>query len=112
MPIKSDDMFTRICKSLKIEKPEPEHKFVKDRRWRIDYAWPSIKLGVELEGGIYTKGRHVRGKGYANDMEKYNRMAEEGWCLLRYEPTKIDWKQIERLYLLCKIAEDRINHLL
>ena len=93
-----NDQFQCICSFLKIDIPEKEYKFDKDRKWRADYAWPNIKLAVELEGGIYTKGRHVRGKGYENDLEKYNSMIINGWVLLRYTPSKINWNQIERVY--------------
>jgi very-short-patch-repair endonuclease len=78
--------------------PTPEYKFHETRRWRFDYAFLDVKLAVELEGGIWTKGRHTRGKGFSNDMQKYNSASELGWTLLRYEPTKIDFDQIEKTY--------------
>jgi len=98
------DEFVQICKSLKLEPPIKEYRFCKDRRWRIDYCWPDIKFACELEGGVWSKGRHITPSGFIKDMEKYNRLSEEGWCLVRYMPTKIDWDQIERLYWLHKAA--------
>lgn len=41
-------------------------------------------IAVEIEGGIWTLGRHSRGKGMENDMIKYNAAAELGWRVLRY----------------------------
>jgi hypothetical protein len=76
----------------------PEYLFHKKRKWRIDYAYPFINLGIEIEGGIFSMGRHVRGAGYRHDLEKYNALAEDGWTLLRYEPGRIDWQQIKRVY--------------
>jgi hypothetical protein len=52
---------------------------------------------MEVEGGIWTKGRHTRGKGYVNDMLKYNAGLELGWMILRYPPNKIDYLQIKRI---------------
>jgi very-short-patch-repair endonuclease len=89
-------MFLSICKSLKLPLPIHEYRFC-ERRWRIDFAWPNIKLAVEIEGGAWTRGRHTRGKGFVGDMEKYNRLTEEGWYLLRYQPSSINWDQITKV---------------
>jgi very-short-patch-repair endonuclease len=63
--------------------PAREFRFAPDRRWRFDFAWPEIKLAVEVEGGIWTNGRHNRGKGMEADMTKYNRATVLGWRVLR-----------------------------
>ena len=59
-------------------------RFAEGRRWRFDFAWPGEKLAVEVEGGIFTRGRHTRGTGMLADMEKYNRAALLGWRVLRF----------------------------
>ncbi len=46
-------------------------------------------VAVEIEGGIWTGGRHTRGKGYQGDMEKYNAAQLYGWKVLRYTPDQI-----------------------
>lgn len=71
---------------IALDAPEPvrEFKFHPVRRWRVDFAWPSLKVAVELEGGIWTGGRHTRGSGFVADMEKYNALALMGWRLLRF----------------------------
>lgn len=60
-----------------------EFKFHEERRWRIDFAWPDERVAVEVEGGIWTGGRHTRGSGFLKDAEKYNELALAGWMLLR-----------------------------
>lgn len=67
----------------------PEYKFHPKRKWRFDYALPDQKLAIECEGGIWTNGRHTRGKGYKGDMEKYNAAIENGWKLLRFTPDEL-----------------------
>lgn len=64
--------------------PVAEHRFSKWRKWRFDRAWVNEKVAVELEGGVYTHGRHTRAKGFIADCEKYNAAALEGWLVLRY----------------------------
>ncbi len=70
-----------------------EHRFYGPRRWRFDFANPDKKLAVEIEGGIFSRGRHTRGAGYLKDLEKYNRAAILGWAVLRYAP----WQLAEAL---------------
>lgn len=64
--------------------PETEYRFDNTRRWRFDFAFVDSKVAVEIEGGIFTQGRHNRAAGYAADCEKYNAAIEAGWRVLRY----------------------------
>lgn len=65
--------------------PEKEFQFAKEigRKWRFDRAWPEHKVAVELEGGVYTQGRHTRGAGFETDCEKYNTATAMGWRVFR-----------------------------
>jgi hypothetical protein len=69
--------------------PEAEFKFAADRKWRFDYAWPARRIALEVEGGVYTQGRHTRGSGFVKDMEKYNRATVLGWRVLRVTPQQL-----------------------
>lgn len=61
-----------------------EYRFDADRKWRFDFAWPSIRLAVEVEGGTHSGGRHTRGAGYVADCDKYNAATISGWRVLRF----------------------------
>lgn len=65
--------------------PEParEHAFHPDRKWRFDFAWPALRVALEVEGGTWSRGRHTRGKGYEADAEKYGAAAAAGWEVVR-----------------------------
>lgn len=65
--------------------PVREYRALPPRRWRIDFAWPTLPhpLGVEIDGGVWTRGRHTRGAGYEADAEKANELTLAGWRLLR-----------------------------
>lgn len=65
-----------------IPAPEREYRFC-ERRWRFDFCWPDRKLAVEIEGGVWSGGRHTRGSGFVADMAKYNRAALLGYTVLR-----------------------------
>lgn len=61
----------------------PEHKFHPSRKWPFDYAYIPKKVAIELEGGTWVGGRHVRGAGYSRDCQKYNAAALLGWRVFR-----------------------------
>lgn len=77
------------CKAVGLPEPTPEFRFHKTRKWRFDYAWPGHGLAVEIEGGVWTNGRHTRGKGFLGDLIKYNYSAIMGWSLLRFTPEMV-----------------------
>jgi very-short-patch-repair endonuclease len=80
--------FRLVVKSeLKIDL-QPEFRFC-ERRWKFDFAAPDIMLAIEVEGGIYTGGRHTRGTGFVKDMEKYNTATAMGWKVLRFTPDQL-----------------------
>ena len=66
-----------------------EYKFHPDRKWRFDFYLPDCKLAIEVEGGVWTQGRHTRGKGYIADMEKYNTAQALGYTVLRFTPEQV-----------------------
>lgn len=47
------------------------------------------KILIEVEGGIWSGGRHTRGKGYIGDMEKYNEAAAMGYKVLRFSTEQV-----------------------
>lgn len=61
-----------------------EFRFDPSRRWAFDWAYPPAKIAVEFEGGTYSGGGHVRGRGFSRNCEKYNAGACAGWAILRY----------------------------
>lgn len=58
------------------------------RLWRFDYLFDGI-VAVEKQGGVWTKGRHSRGKGQLNDMEKFNRAQTLGYVVLLFPPWQL-----------------------
>jgi very-short-patch-repair endonuclease len=73
-------------KSQGLPKPELEYRFDKVRMWRFDFAWVNESVALEVEGGVWSRGRHGRGSGIVKDIEKYNAAACAGWTVLRVLP--------------------------
>ncbi len=85
--------------------PEREHRFHPKRRWRFDFAFPGQMLAVEVEGGLYTNGRHTRGAGYEADLEKYGEAMRMGWSVYRCSPGMVKaGKAIDTILALLKIT--------
>lgn len=57
--------------------------------WRFDVAWPAYKVAVEIDGGVWLRGRHNRGGGFIEDCRKLNEAARLGWIVLRGTPELI-----------------------
>jgi hypothetical protein len=76
-----------------IPEPTREHVFAPPRRWRFDMCWMKDEapwLAVEIDGGIWNGGRHVRPAGYEADCQKLNAATMRGWNVLRFTAKAID----------------------
>ena len=93
MPLTAADRFVLFCTQHGIPPPVTEYRFAPPRRWRFDLAWPGQALALEIEGGVFTGGRHTRGAGFVKDMEKYNMATVLGWRILRVLPKHLETPQ-------------------
>ncbi|OOD20926.1 DUF559 domain-containing protein [Acinetobacter baumannii] len=88
IPNEFEAKLARELKTLKIEF-EQEFYFHPDRKWRADFHLVDKKILVEVEGGIWSGGRHTRGKGYIGDMEKYNVATMMGYQVIRFSTDQV-----------------------
>jgi very-short-patch-repair endonuclease len=72
-----------------------EHQFHPLRKWKFDYAHLDTKVAIEIEGGVWTNGRHVRGSGFIGDAEKYNTAAMHGWAVIRLATGMVTREAVE-----------------
>jgi very-short-patch-repair endonuclease len=64
---------------------QTEYRFHDTRKWRFDFAWPDLKLAIEVEGGTQSgRSRHSKGQGFEDDTDKYNTAIRMGWTLFRF----------------------------
>ncbi len=65
---------------------KPEHNFDEERKWAADYFLETPngqKIIIELDGGVWTSGRHNRAGGFINDCIKLNAAALLGYRVIR-----------------------------
>ncbi len=68
--------FIRVLKDLKMSRFVREFEALGN--YRIDFAWPRIKLGVEVHGAKW----HVRK--WQKDLRRHNELTTAGWTMLHF----------------------------
>ena len=69
--------------------PVAEHRFDDKRKWRFDFAFPESKIALEVQGGLFSGGRHSRGPALLKEHEKLNAAACAGWRVLYVIPQNL-----------------------
>lgn len=81
------------------------------RKWRFDFAWPDLKIGVEVDGIVVrsmtidgkrrtqVSGRHAHVTGMREDMHKRNTAMMLGWAVFHGERDLVESGELLR-YLL------------
>ncbi len=103
-----DELHGKVLAQL-VGLPDPatELVFHPKRKWRLDYAWPTRMIAVEIHGGIHSGGRHTRGRGFVEDRTKMNEAALLGWTVIEVTPEHIKNGQL-RAWLL-KVFDQNTN---
>jgi hypothetical protein len=85
-----DKLFLEQCKAHGLPAPVAEYRFALEigRQWRFDWLFDFVAL--EVEGGAFTQGRHTRGQGFVEDIDKYNEAQIMGYLVLRCTPEDIE----------------------
>ena len=78
-----EEIFNLQVRALALPEPKREFRFHSKRRFLFDFAWPELKIAVEVDGGTWNRGRHTRGTGFHNDCVKFNLASCSGWVVLR-----------------------------
>jgi len=80
-----------LCDEVGLPHPEAEWEFTPHRKFRADFAWPENDppLALEVDGGVWTGGRHTRSTGFLRDHEKRNEYATQGWRVIYTTPDKL-----------------------
>lgn len=57
---------------------------VPKRRYELDFAWPELKVGIEIQGGVWLhRSGHTRA-GQVADYRKLNLATVYGWRVLQF----------------------------
>jgi hypothetical protein len=76
--------FEREFSDIKAWEADYQERYAKSKRskrYRADFAHIESFTAVEIQGGVYSRGRHVTGSGYERDCRKYNLAYTSGWTI-------------------------------
>lgn len=99
---KLERRFELLWRSLGGPALEREFRFHPTRKWRADFAHPPSRTLIEIEGGIWIRGRHTTPRGFAADAEKYLEAALAGWRVLRLVDAQIRPPVLSRIIDSCR----------
>lgn len=83
-----------LLQSATYELPALEHNYkfdLPDSRMEMDFAHVPTKVGVEIQGGIYSNKRtgHSTREGIERDIRKINSAQMKGWLLILLSPQMV-----------------------
>lgn len=80
-----------LCRAAGLPAPLTEHLFSPTRKFRADYCWPTYRLILEIDGGVWQRGGggHSHPLGILKDMARDNHAAILGYRVLRYTPEQL-----------------------
>ena len=65
-------------------------RFIDGRRFQADFFFPSARLVLEVDGGVYmVRGGHTTGTGYTNDRERNVEGLLQGILTVRYTSDQV-----------------------
>jgi hypothetical protein len=80
---------------------EEEYHFCPVRKWRADFFHrPTLTL-IEIEGGMWSGGRHQKGFGFSADAVKYNVASYMGFRLFRLPSSLLTLEYVSDLVKIC-----------
>jgi hypothetical protein len=81
------EQFVNVCEKAGLPRPELEYRFHPTRMWRFDVAFVAAKIAVEIQGGVFIRGRHNSPVSFIKEMEKQNSAAVMGWRFIYRTPS-------------------------
>ena len=76
---------------------EREYRFHPERKWRADYAHLGSKTLFEIDGAVFSGGRHTRGVGFTKDCEKHLAAWLLGWSVVRLVGSQVTGDNLEQI---------------
>jgi very-short-patch-repair endonuclease len=77
-------LFALQLRALKLPAPKRNYVFLPNRKLELDFCWPEIRLGVEVEGAVHRIKERFHG-----DIEKHALALVGGWTVMRVDGRSI-----------------------
>jgi very-short-patch-repair endonuclease len=76
----AETLFLQLVRAVGL--PEPARQYwvvLRGRRYRLDYAWPALRLAVEIDGAAVHGPDEL-----PRDLRRQNQIILDGWMILRF----------------------------
>jgi very-short-patch-repair endonuclease len=94
------EAFNQLYKIDRLVQTEPvySHIMPTKRRFRADFLCPTLKIMVEINGGVFVNGRHTRGGGgYETDLIKLNLAQMNGFKVFQFTYQMLEKGELNNL---------------
>jgi very-short-patch-repair endonuclease len=82
----AETRFVQIVRAMGLPAPRRQHLVIlRGRKYRLDFAWPAIRLAVEIDGGS-VHGPDALGA----DLYRQNQILLDGWFIVRFTPFMLE----------------------
>lgn len=85
-----------------------QYQFCSTRRWRSDFLISGTLILVEIHGGTFTHGAHVRGKRFESDCSKQNEAVLMGFAPLVFTAAMV--KSGEALRVITQMVKTELYY--
>ncbi len=76
----AETLFLQIARSVGLPPPRRQFRIlISGREYRIDFAWPALRLAVEIDGASVHGPRRL-----GSDLRRQNHIVLDGWMILRF----------------------------
>lgn len=90
--------------------PEPEREYrFSTRQWRFDFAWPTLWIAVEIQGGLFKGNAHQRARSYHRNCEKYTDATIAGWSVLLFTTLDMTERPMQTIEKVAEFVRKRIE---
>ena len=89
--------FERLWRELAGPALKRELELIPGRKFRSDYTHVPSKVTVEIHGGVWMGGRHVRGQGFRNDRIKRDLLEDLGYKVYELTPDDVTAEMLGKI---------------
>ena len=91
-PNRYESLFITLWTTMFPQLPAPtaQYRFHDTRKWRLDFAWPDVMLGIEIDGQVHAiRAQRVK------DAAKSRALLEDGWYCVHWTSDELKERPIQ-----------------
>lgn len=102
------NLFLEVCKAHNLPVPVAEYKFHETRKWRFDWLFDGV-VALEIQGALFSGGRHTRGAALLSEYQKLNEAQLAGFVVLLVTPEQVETGEAFALVRRALLGDDNVS---